>query len=159
MTFSSLINLGKQSAIDEMEENMKHNGLNNILADFMKEFRLTKSQLETATKQMFNVTSNQDSEKRPWDGLGLNVQENIFSFLDDYTSMLKNEENIYNTMYQPNYCIISFYPQMGFLQKKESKRITNLIYQKMLCLKKTCMLTHFSNNYSAHLLNCIKTCF
>ena len=31
VTFSSLINLGKQSEIDEMEENMKHNGLNNIL--------------------------------------------------------------------------------------------------------------------------------
>ena len=69
MTFSSLINLGKRSTIDEMEENMKNNGLNNILADFMQEFRLTKSQLETATKQMFNVTSNQDSEERPWDGL------------------------------------------------------------------------------------------
>ena len=46
---------------------------------------------------MSNVTSNQDSEKRPWDGLGLNAQENIFSFLDDYNSMLKNEESIYNT--------------------------------------------------------------
>jgi hypothetical protein len=97
VTFSSLINLGKQSAIDEMEENIKYDGLNNILASFMQEFRLTKSELEAATKQIFKVTRNQDSEKRPLDGLELNAQQNIFSFLDDYSRMLKNEENIYNT--------------------------------------------------------------
>ena len=89
-TFSSLLDLGKQLSNQYLNVNEdKNDGLHVILADFMEEFKLSKTELKEALTNVSNMADSNHPEDILTDtGYAAEI---INLFIEDYTRIMESE--------------------------------------------------------------------